>query len=279
MSSGKWDYLVCDEASQITLPAAVMSATFAARSVFAGDPEQLAPVVQNPEKSVQDILTKTAFNVFRDLRVRLNEQSRMCVEICDAVSSTFYNGDLKVCAKARNDPDWKKERDPWYVNGREMPRIMFDERADEAKWSPKYNGFIRFGSAKIVEAIANELLGSYVGERDILVLTPFRAQRALIRALFKSGSLRAVRVSTVHRAQGSESKIVVFDPVDATSSFLNSKNGRRLINVAISRAQAHVIVVTNKKDRQNPWLARIQRRSEELWHTKGSFAEPLSFRI
>lgn len=90
---------------------------------------------------------------------------------------------------------------------------------------------------------------------------------------------RAVRVSTVHRAQGSERKIVIFDPVDAGSPFLNSETGRRLINVAASRAQAHLIILVGETDLQNPYLAKMTVRARKLWDRKGDFASPLRVRL
>jgi superfamily I DNA and/or RNA helicase len=131
----------------------------------------------------------------------------------------------------------------------------------------------------IVEALVAELLGSYVEADELLILTPFRAQRALIRTMLKRDAGRHIRVSTVHRSQGSESKIVIFDPVDASGSFLNSASGRRLINVAASRAQAHLIVVANDKDLQNPWIKAMHSRARALWHRAGSYAEPLHVKL
>lgn len=275
-SAGRWHFSICDESSQMMAPAALMLAGLSEQNIFAGDPNQLSPIVQNPDKAVQAALTKTAFAVVPGARrICLNEQSRMCVGICDAISRTFYEGDLMVCSRVRKDEEWKKARSPWYINGREVPRIMFDDRADEAKWSNKFNGFIRFRSAQIIEAIVSELLSSYTDAKDILILTPFRAQRTLIRSFLKRDPLRGVRVSTVHRSQGTESKIVVFDPVDAGSAFLNSETGRQLINVAISRAQAHVVIIVNSGDLKNPWLNKIHKVSQRLWHKKGKYAEPL----
>ena len=252
-AAGPWHFSICDEASQLMLPAALMAAGFAAYSTFAGDPNQLAPIVQANESWVEASLGESAFDALPDARtVRLDEQSRMSVGICDVISTTFYDNGLRVCSKAARDKDWKAERSPWFLNGREVPRVMFDERAGPSTWSSKYNGLIRFGSAQIVEALVAELLGSYVEAEELLVLTPFRAQRALIRTMLRRDAARAIRVSTVHRSQGSESKIVIFDPVEAGGSFLNSASGRRLINVAASRAQAHLIVIVNEDDLKNP---------------------------
>lgn len=193
-AAGPWHFAICDEASQIMLPAALMAASFAAYSTFAGDPNQLAPIVQAGEPWVEASLGASAFDALpRAKVVHLNEQSRMSVGICDVVSATFYDNGLRVCSKATRDKDWKAERSPWYLNGREVPRVMFDDRAGPSTWSAKYNGLIRFGSAQIVEALVAELLGSYVKANELLVLTPFRAQRALIRTLLKREAARQIR--------------------------------------------------------------------------------------
>ncbi len=127
----------------------------------------------------------------------------MAVGICQAVSTTFYNGELKVCRKAMADPDWKKQRSPFFVDGREIPRVCFDQVSEPATYSQSYGGFIRFQSAKLIETIIDNLAGSYVDADDIMVLTPFRAQRTLIRNFLRRRHPE-ISVSTVHRAQGSE---------------------------------------------------------------------------
>jgi superfamily I DNA and/or RNA helicase len=70
--------------------------------------------------------------------------------------------------------------------------------------------------------------------------------------------ISAVKVSTVHRAQGSECHTVIFDSVLASTEFLNNDDkGPRLLNVALSRAQARLVIVASRGDLQNRWLQRI----------------------
>ena len=278
LSEPKWDFIIADEASQILLPAALSVSALGRNVLFAGDPMQLAPIVKSHDPSVQKLLSQTAFDRLSKVEsVFLNEQSRMAHAICDVVSTTFYEGRLVVCPKARRDAVWRKEREPWFINGREVPRVLIDDRAGEATWSSKYNGMIRFRSAQIVEALVAELLGSYVGEDEMLILTPFRAQRALIRSMLRRYGSRGLRVSTVHRSQGTENKIVIFDPVDGGGSFLSGDTGRRLLNVAASRAQAHLVMTIGPGDLRNPLIARMQKRASALWDTAGSYATP--FRV
>src|SRR5690606_9720239 len=116
----------------------------------------------------------------------------------------------------------------------------------------------------------------WIAPHDVLILTPFRAQRTLIRSFLKRRH-PTISVSTVHRAQGSERKVIIFDPVDATSSFLRGKEGDRLINVAISRAQAHVIIPYHASELTNPTISRLQHISSGIFQTSGRYMRPFSF--
>ena len=92
------------------------------------------------------------------------------------------------------------------------------------------------------------------------MLTPFRAQRAMLRQRLAAHGVEGVRVSTVHRAQGSEAPVVLFDPADGAQPFLRTEDAERLLNVALSRAQAKVVVWLSAADAANPLLARLVQR-------------------
>jgi len=276
-AAGPWPFVICDEASQIIGPAALMVPALGQQTIFAGDPKQLSPIVQSDGQVHRNLLAKTAFDLFAHAPTTfLNEQSRMAMGICHAVSRTFYNGELTVCRKAQRDKAWKVYRSPYYVNGREVPRVCFEQVSEPYQYSHNYGGFIRFQSAKMVEAIIDHLAGSYIDADDVLILTPFRAQRTLIRSFLKRRH-PTISVSTVHRAQGSERKGIIFDPVDATSSFLRGKEGDRLINVAISRAQAHVIIPYHASELTNPTISRLQHISSGIFQTSDRYMRPFSF--
>lgn len=276
-SAGPWPFVICDEASQIIGPAALMVPALGQQTIFTGDPKQLSPIVQSDSQVHRNLLSKTAFDFFEHApSTFLNEQSRMAMGICHAVSKTFYGDELTVCRKAMQDKAWKEYRSPYFVNGREVPRVCFEQVSEPSAYSQIYGGFIRFQSAKVIETIIDYLAGSYVDVDDVLILTPFRAQRTLIKSFLKRRH-PTISVSTVHRAQGSERKLVIFDPVDGSSNFLKGKDGDRLINVAISRAQTHVIIPYHSSDLANPTIAHLQRISSRVFQTNGQYARPFSF--
>ena len=252
------DLVVLDEASQVSLAHAAALAPLGRQSLFAGDPEQLAPVVQSAHVDAIRWLGRSAFEL-REAGVSasatcfLNEQSRMARPICDVVSKTFYDGRLVVAKGCETEEAWRKERD---VGVTERDRIQLVAVTAEGQWHARFHGPVRSESAERIIDLLRYHLRS-VEPEDLVVLTPFRAQRAFLRMKIREAELPRVTVSTVHRAQGSERKIVFFDPVMAGNPFLNGPAGRRLINVALSRAQALLYVFASTGDLRNPVMASI----------------------
>lgn len=249
-----FDLIVFDEASQVGLAYAIALATFGKRLVFAGDPAQLAPIVQSEHRQARQWLGRSAFDAIEPCKgafVFLDEQSRMHPEICEVVSRLFYRGRLRVAAKENADFGWqlcRKLNHPRPELRRHVGAITVPA---SSTWSQKYRGPIRYDSAQSVKDIVATLVQNGEDPKNILVLTPFRAQRTLLRSAIRQVA-KGISVSTVHKAQGSERRTVIFDPVDGNSNFLVGDEARRLVNVAFSRAEARLIVMLANADRQNP---------------------------
>jgi hypothetical protein len=86
------------------------------------------------------------------------------------------------------------------------------------------------------------------------VITPYRAQANLIKDLLIECSLgESVTVGTVHKYQGGERDTIILDLTESEphslGSFLSATSfadtGARLLNVALSRAKRHLIVLGN----------------------------------
>ena len=255
-----YDLVIFDEASQVSLAHALALVHLGKRVLFAGDPQQLAPIVQSEHPDAKEWLGKSVFCRRPDGHpsvCQLNEQSRMAEPICEVISQTFYDGDLTVAAEKHKDPKWLADRRPVDVAGYGAKNAYLIRTDSEGKYVPSMGGFVRFETADLVCTLVGRLT-KVVNPEQLLVLTPYRAQRALIkRKLFNAGFKKVV-VSTVHRAQGSEKDTVIFDPVVAATPFLNNKDlGPRLINVAVSRAQARVFVIVSEENLKNRHLQQI----------------------
>jgi hypothetical protein len=258
-----YDLLVFDEASQVPVAMALALAPLARRALIAGDPQQLAPIVRSNGTRAQTWIGQSMFKYkdrAEDATCFLDEQSRMAETICKIVSNVFYQGKLKVAGDCRGNAKWEKERaiaDCPVIGA----RVCHLERiTHEGQWSKRYEGLIRHGSAMFIKDLVAELLKQKVNPNDLLVLTPFRAQRRLIRACLKQiDGLpgKKVSVSTVHRSQGTERHTIIFDPVQGENNFLLTDDAKRLINVAISRAKARFVLILSPNDMKNPVLRQV----------------------
>ena len=260
-----FDLLVFDEASQVSLAHALVLMPLGRARLFAGDPQQLSPVLRSAAPVARRWLGRSAFAEMPRSGpsvAMLDEQSRLAGTIRELVSELFYDGALRVAGDASASADWQAARRRTLVDiGADTPvHIQWMQTA--GAWSPAERGPVRRESAEaIADTVAAALAGGDWQPQELIVLTPFRAQRALIRrCLAARGLPDAVKVSTVHRAQGSEAPAVLFDPVDGTQPFLRTDEARRLVNVALSRAQAKVLVYLSATDAANPLLAPIVQR-------------------
>ena len=266
-SFAPFDLVVFDESSQVTLPHALALAPLGKHCLFAGDPRQLAPVVRSEEKLARHWMGESIFEYMDDespSTCQLVEQSRMAEPICGVVSYLFYGKRLIVAEKEKRDPEWQRYRRPDGITPRCRRNLHIETTTALSKWSQQYHGPIRYETAELISQFVREILTrDHTLEDDLLVITPFRAQRTLIRTFLRNAGLRRVSVSTVHRAQGTERHTVIFDPVDGGSDFLQTEDARRLINVAVSRAQARFVVCLSDYDRQNLLLANLGRLIEQ----------------
>ena len=259
-----YDLAVFDEASQVGLAHALMLSQLAKRVMFVGDPKQLAPVVQSDLSHAQKWMGQSMFEHAPSdgpTICKLDEQNRMAAEICHVVSTVFYEGELKLAPDAKVDAQWAAQRKLTPLRGIGDRQVFIHTIRQEAT---RTRGWYRLDSKDFIcQTVLGLVLYGHVQPEEILVLTPFREQRHKIkRGLRDLGRLQGcdldgVLVSTVHRAQGGERHTVLFDPVNGDSKWLKSLDGQRLINVAISRAKARLVITLSRGDRQNVFLDLI----------------------
>ncbi|MEY4751673.1 MAG: hypothetical protein RIQ60_3887 [Pseudomonadota bacterium] len=298
-----FDLLVFDEASQVSLAHALVLMPLGRTRLFAGDPQQLSPVLRaSHDRDARLWLGRSAFAHMPRRASQasppghravqpdhpgdappvapvplapspsaaalfpvalLDEQSRMAAPIGELVSQLFYDGALRVAADTHASPAWLAARQRALGDIPADCHISVQTVRSDGAWSAAERGPVRHESAlAIADAVAAALAGGDWQAHELVVLTPFRAQRALIRRCLTARGLAdgAVKVSTVHRAQGSEAPVLLFDPVDGSQPFLQTEEAGRLVNVALSRAQAKLVVYLSATDALNPLLAPIVQR-------------------
>lgn len=238
------DYLVIDEAGQISLADALAMGTSARNLILLGDPLQLAQVSQgvHPEGtglSVLEHLLGEAPTIPEDRGLFLERSYRMHPDVCAFISEIVYAGRLHSDASATRRTTAFGTGICFLPVEHEGNRAASDEEV-----------------TRIEVAIADMLGGSFTDEdgrsrplrpEDFMVVAPYNAQVRRLRMGLQAG----VRIGTVDKFQGQEAPVVFFSM--ATSSgedvprdlgFLFSRNR---LNVAISRAQCLAMLVCSPR--------------------------------
>jgi predicted RecB family nuclease len=244
----QYDVLFMDEAGQLSLGDAIACATAAKNIVLLGDPLQLAQVSTGTHPlgtghSVLEHLLGTDHTVAPERGVFLDVSYRMQPEICAFISQTVYDDRLQASAATERN----SVSSPG-ITGAGL-RFMPVVHTQNSRESPEEADRI----ADEVEALlrGEVTLGAEppraLTEHDILVVTPYNAQRTRITRTLAARGIDDVRVGTVDKFQGQEAAVVFYSMATSSSaemprnlSFLFEKNR---FNVAISRAQCLSIVV------------------------------------
>lgn len=253
-----FDLVVFDEASQVGLSHALVLAPLGKRVLFAGDDKQLAPIVQSKRRAAQQWLGRSMFIHKKTCPTcLLDEQSRMEESICDVVSNVFYDGKLVVAEGCETDVMWRSERVVRNIPPMGKKNVYVHICSRDGAFHAHHGGPVRFESADFIGDLVARLLETLTPEQ-IVVLTPYRAQRTVIRGTLRRRHISDVKVSTVHRAQGSESHTVIFDAVMVNNDFFDERmGGPTLINVALSRAKARLVLIASASDLEYEWIARV----------------------
>jgi DNA replication ATP-dependent helicase Dna2 len=273
----QFDVAIVDEASQLTIPAILGPLRLARRFILVGDEKQLPPLVLSKEAAEQG-LSDSLFSYLKQLDddytkeqsagesacVSLRTQYRMNRWISNFSSRVFYEGALvaaptvamRVLELAATSMQAVQETStvqqalqPAY------PLVFLDVRGDEGiKAGSKSSN----AEARAVRAVVQGLLARGIGQQDIGIIAPFRAQVANIRRhLFSDDSASGwqglapatpLSVDTVDRFQGGERMVIIMSFATAQAPESSSPlrefltNPHRL-NVALTRAQRKLIVV------------------------------------
>lgn len=87
--------------------------------------------------------------------------------------------------------------------------------------------------------------------KEVAIITPFVNQAALINQKLVEAGIDGVKAVTVHKMQGSESKVVLFSLAISPSTSKRTwdwvKNNRELINVAMTRAKDAFVMFADKE--------------------------------
>jgi uncharacterized protein len=241
---GHIDTLFVDEGGQVSLADALAMGTSARNLAILGDPNQLAQVWQGSHPpganaSVLAHLLGDDETVRPDMGLFLEHTWRLRPEVCEFISTTFYEGRLEPAEAA-------------------MRRSL--EFGNAIVFVPVEHQAHRQASPEEARAIATEiarLFGSpyeddegtrTITHEDIVVVAPYNAHVRCLREHIKD---ERIRIGTVDKFQGQEAAVVFYSMASSSGEdvprgldFLFSRNR---LNVAISRAKCRAYLVASPR--------------------------------
>jgi superfamily I DNA and/or RNA helicase len=256
LQAERFNVVIVEEAGMAILPTLFYCASLAkTRVIMVGDPQQLPPIVQSRDAYVYQAMGRNIFQVTvsdpytSDLVALLDTQYRMHPLIGDLVSHLFYAGKLRhgentatrqAVAQKRPYPD--------------LPLIVLDTQ-NQTTCTTREGSFSRLNekTAQLCLDLALEAIRD--GVESVAIITPYVAQSRLIRQHLARLRLerQQVECQTVHRFQGHERDLVIFDTVDAPplkpgvllADHSSRSSAQNLVNVSISRARGKLIIVSD----------------------------------
>ncbi len=243
---GSLDLLVVEEAGQYSLANTVAVASAAENLLLLGDPQQLPQVSQgtHPEpvdSSALGWLIDGRHTLPEELGYFLDLSYRMHPDVCAAVSRLSYDDRLHSVdqlTRARS------------LDGHEPGvRVLTVDHDGNATDSPEEADTIVAEIGKLMGASWSDEHGPPrpLKQDDVLVVTPYNAQVALLRERLDAAGLESVRAGTVDKFQGQQAPVVFvsmtassIDDVPRGIAFLLNRNR---LNVAVSRAKYQCVIV------------------------------------
>ncbi|MDQ0483189.1 DEAD/DEAH box helicase [Guptibacillus hwajinpoensis] len=256
------DVVIVDEASMAYVPQAAFAASLGKRVIICGDFKQLPPIASARHPLVSKWLREDVFHcsgivdTVKEGKLHpqlflLNEQRRMHPIISAFTNDKIYHSLVKDHPKTTEMRHSIAESSPFngqastLIDTSHTGHFCFTGHSSKSRMN-MWQLFVSF------QAIYESLRG---GMTSIGYVTPYRAQakmmNLLLEDLLQNERHEAdILSATVHRFQGSERDMMVFDTVDSDPEYrpgmlLMGQNSERLINVAMTRTKGKFINVSN----------------------------------
>ncbi|MEK6719997.1 MAG: TM0106 family RecB-like putative nuclease [Chloroflexota bacterium] len=257
------DVLFVDEAGQFSLANVCAVAAAADSLVLLGDPNQLPQVSngshpEDAEASALEHLVAGAKTIAPDRGLFLGTTYRLHPAVNAYVSDAFYEGRLETAPKTAI----QSLAAGFPIGGVGIRHVPL-EHSGAGNRSREEAAWVAAAIAALVGRAWTDSDGRSrkLEARDVLVVAPYNAQVAEIRAAVEKRLGVAPNVGTVDKFQGREAPVAIYSMTsssldDAPRDFGFLYSGNRL-NVAISRAQGLAVLVCE------PALLRVACHSPE----------------
>ncbi|WP_175630052.1 AAA domain-containing protein [Bacteroides acidifaciens] len=230
-----YDYLIMDEASQVSVETGALALSCAKNAIIVGDTMQLPNVVTEEDKEKLDFianacLIKAEYDCARMSFLQsvckvipnvpqtlLREHYRCHPKIINFCNQKFYGGNLVIMTCDKGEKD-----------------VIRAIRTAKGNHSRSHL------NQREIDVIKEEVLPALSYDTDeIGVIAPYNKQVNAVKSVLEE----SIDVATVHKFQGREKDAIIMTTVDDTiTAFSDDPN---LLNVAVSRAKQQFYLVVS----------------------------------
>ena len=233
-----YDYLIMDEASQVSIETGALALTCARNAVIVGDTLQLPNVVTDEDKLKLDTIFKeyqvlegyncAEYSFLQSVcavmpnikQTLLREHYRCHPKIINFCNQRFYGGNLLIMTEDKDEPN-----------------VL-----TAIKTTPGHHTRGHYNQREI-DVVKEEIMPNLQDETDIGIITPYNQQVNEF-----NHQIPTVETATIHKYQGREKDTIIMSVVDdEISDFADDSN---LLNVAISRAKKHFCLVVSGNEQE-----------------------------
>lgn len=262
-----FDYVILDEASQVSMPVALGPLRFGDKFIMVGDHNQLPPLVKNEvarTSGLEDSLFKILCEQHPESMAELTFQYRMCGDIVKLSNFLIYQDKLKCgtpevynqCLNIpdinavskykiqQNNQDWlfdilNPSRKVVFVNYNKYSGIVENVEGDN---------IINEGECDLVCQTVDGLVKTGVSCNRIGIMTLYRAQLRLLKKKLNKPGYEDLEVLTADQFQGRDKDCIIISMVRSNDEAKSGSLLReiRRVNVAMTRAKSKLIMFGSK---------------------------------
>ena len=233
-----YDYLIMDEASQVSIETGALALTCAKNAVIVGDTLQLPNVVTDEDKLKLDSIFKeykvmegyncAEYSFLQSVcavipnvkQTLLREHYRCHPKIINFCNQRFYGGNLLIMTEDNDESN--------------VLTVI--------KTAPGHHTRGHYNQREI-DVVKEEIMPNLHDETDIGIITPYNQQVNEF-----NHQIPTIEAATIHKYQGREKDTIIMSVVDdEITDFADDPN---LLNVAISRAKKHFCLVVSGNEQE-----------------------------
>lgn len=235
-----YDYIIMDEASQVSIDTGALALTCATNAVIVGDTLQLPNVVTDEDKIKLDAIMKrynieegydcaknsflqSVLNAIKNVpETLLREHYRCHPRIINFCNQKFYGGNLLIMTEDKGEKD-----------------VLTAIR------TAKGNHAVNHYNQREIDVVKEEVLPILKDYDNIGIISPYNNQ---VDAFNRQ--IVGTKAGTIHKYQGRENDAIIMSVVDnQITDFADDAN---MLNVAVSRAKKKfcLVMTGNEQERQ-----------------------------